>query len=359
MTLPRWDSVAALYALTNSMMLTPCWPRAGPTGGAGVAAPAWICSLMKPETFFFLGGIAGVLFLWCGPTPWAMTRLQRPRTDVVRSDLGDLVERQLDRGLPAEDRDQHLELLRLGVDLGDRGRQGLERTLHDGDGLADLEVDDLDVGGLLGAGLAGGGRLFLGLEVGGEHGEDLVEAQRHRLVGVADEAGDTRGVAHGAPALVGEVHADQDVAGHPDATDQLALAVLDLGDLLHGDLHLEDVGLHVEAGHARLEVGLHAVLVARVGVDDVPVTLLAAQGVLELLDRVGGLGRLSGLGRLGRLGGRGSLGGLNSLGGLGDDVAGLRRSRLLDGGLDDVDVSTALARRLGAPLVGHAGDLLP
>src|SRR6476660_649943 len=63
MTLPRWASVAALYALTNSMMLTPCWPRAGPTGGAGVAAPAWICSLMKPETFFFLGGIAVGPFL--------------------------------------------------------------------------------------------------------------------------------------------------------------------------------------------------------------------------------------------------------------------------------------------------------
>ena len=28
------------------MMLTPFWPRAGPTGGAGVALPAGICSLM-------------------------------------------------------------------------------------------------------------------------------------------------------------------------------------------------------------------------------------------------------------------------------------------------------------------------
>ena len=37
---PRMDSVSALYALTNSMMFTPCWPSAGPTGGAGVAWPA-------------------------------------------------------------------------------------------------------------------------------------------------------------------------------------------------------------------------------------------------------------------------------------------------------------------------------
>jgi len=32
MTLPRWDSVAALYCLQKSMMLTPCGPRAVPTG---------------------------------------------------------------------------------------------------------------------------------------------------------------------------------------------------------------------------------------------------------------------------------------------------------------------------------------
>ena len=90
--------------------------------------------------------------------------------------------------------------------------------VHDGDGLADLEVDD---GGLAwlargGAGPAAAGR-GRALEVGrGQHGEDLVEAQRHRLVGVADEAGDARGVADGAPGLVGEVHPDQHVAGHPD-----------------------------------------------------------------------------------------------------------------------------------------------
>src|SRR5262252_8083028 len=59
MTLPRWDSVAALYCLQKSMMLTPCGPRAVPTGGAGVAAPAWSCTLTS-AAIFFLGGIA-----WC------------------------------------------------------------------------------------------------------------------------------------------------------------------------------------------------------------------------------------------------------------------------------------------------------
>ena len=36
-TVPRCDSVAALYILQKSMMLMPCGPSAVPTGGAGVA----------------------------------------------------------------------------------------------------------------------------------------------------------------------------------------------------------------------------------------------------------------------------------------------------------------------------------
>jgi hypothetical protein len=55
MTWPRCDSVAWLYARQNSIMLTPCWPRAGPTGGAGVAAPALICNLITAVSFFFGG----------------------------------------------------------------------------------------------------------------------------------------------------------------------------------------------------------------------------------------------------------------------------------------------------------------
>src|SRR5439155_7053338 len=99
-TRPRWASVRALNCLQNSMMLTPCWPSAGPTGGAGVAAPALICSLMRPATFLDLGGMLPFLAL-------------------LALDLRDLRERQLDRGLPAEDRDQHLQALGLGVDLVD------------------------------------------------------------------------------------------------------------------------------------------------------------------------------------------------------------------------------------------------
>ncbi len=51
MIVPASAWVRALNALQNSMMLTPCWPRAGPTGGAGLAAPAGIWSLISVRTF--------------------------------------------------------------------------------------------------------------------------------------------------------------------------------------------------------------------------------------------------------------------------------------------------------------------
>src|SRR3954467_11003081 len=157
MTLPRCDSVAALYALQNSMMLTPCWPSAGPTGGAGVAAPALIWSLMTAVNRF-LGGMSS--FFSAGQL-W-------PRTG---SDLRDLVERQLDGRLAAEDGHQHLQLLLLGVDLVDGGGEGREGAVHDGDRLADLEVHDGDRSrDGPGGGLAAGGTR--GLRRGGGH-QDL------------------------------------------------------------------------------------------------------------------------------------------------------------------------------------------
>src|SRR5664280_1438912 len=138
MTLPRWPSVCALYALQNSMMFTPCWPSAGPIGGAGVAWPALICSLIRAEIFLFLGGMSGSFFsrvvrrprrrVW----PRRAPRPARAARGILGSELRHVAERQLDGGLPTEDRDEHLELLRVGVDLGDRCRQGLEGAFHHG-----------------------------------------------------------------------------------------------------------------------------------------------------------------------------------------------------------------------------------
>src|SRR5690606_4395303 len=63
---PRCDSVWALYALQNSMMFRPCWPSAGPTGGAGVACPAGSCSV-NVVTSFLRGGMFLVLSLMGAP----------------------------------------------------------------------------------------------------------------------------------------------------------------------------------------------------------------------------------------------------------------------------------------------------
>src|SRR6185312_3769908 len=47
-----WPCVRALNSLQKAMMLIPWGPRAVPTGGAGFALPAGICSLTNPATFF-------------------------------------------------------------------------------------------------------------------------------------------------------------------------------------------------------------------------------------------------------------------------------------------------------------------
>src|SRR5579884_2940609 len=74
------------------MMLTPCCPSAGPTGGAGVAFPAGSCNLTTATTFFM-----------------------RPPERLL--DLLHLGEIQLHGRLPAEDRHQDPDLLLLREDL--------------------------------------------------------------------------------------------------------------------------------------------------------------------------------------------------------------------------------------------------
>src|SRR5205807_2627328 len=54
-TVPVSLCVCALKALQNSMMLIPCCPSAGPTGGAGLACPAFACSLIVVRTFLAIG----------------------------------------------------------------------------------------------------------------------------------------------------------------------------------------------------------------------------------------------------------------------------------------------------------------
>src|SRR5262245_22402704 len=110
---PSSLAVLALNALQKSMMLTPAWPRAGPTGGAGVAFPAGIWSLTSPTTFFI-----------CEPRPLEFLDLQ---------------EVQLDRRRPAEDRDHHLQGVAVEVDLVHHPLEVRERPVDDPDAFAALE----------------------------------------------------------------------------------------------------------------------------------------------------------------------------------------------------------------------------
>src|SRR5436305_6325710 len=150
---PDCDAVRALKFFTKSMMLTPAWPSAGPTGGAGVAAPAGICSFTIPMTFFAINYPLGA----------------------PKSDLLHLREVQLDRRLPAEDRDHDLQGVAVEVDLVHRAREVVEGAVGDAHLLRLLEHV-----------------LRLRLLLGGDHLlEDLVDLQlrqRRRLLAGADEA---------------------------------------------------------------------------------------------------------------------------------------------------------------------------
>src|SRR5207237_7872191 len=130
--------VCALNALQNSMMLTPCWPSAGPTGGAGFACPPGICSLMSVRTFL-----------------------------AMSVQLLHLVERQLHRDLALEDVDEHLQLLLVRVDVDDLAVEVRERPRGYLHRLAQRELD-------LGAGGRAVGR------AGGEDPVDLGRRERPR-----------------------------------------------------------------------------------------------------------------------------------------------------------------------------------
>src|SRR5919197_2539875 len=100
-TLPACACVAALYCLQNSMMFTAWGPSAVPTGGAGVAWPAVSSILRTAVTLRRRLGWGGILAS-LAPRRFSMS---------LSLQLLHLVERQLDRGLAAEDRHQHLDLL--------------------------------------------------------------------------------------------------------------------------------------------------------------------------------------------------------------------------------------------------------
>src|SRR6058998_1046089 len=108
------------------MMLTPCWPSAGPTGGAGLAWPPGICSLMSVRTFL------------------AIIHLRPSQAEAwhgISVKFLYLIEGQLHGNLAFEDVDEHLELLLVRVDVDDLAVEVRERARCDLDGLAERVLD--------------------------------------------------------------------------------------------------------------------------------------------------------------------------------------------------------------------------
>src|SRR5688572_16695620 len=118
------------------MMATPWGPSAVPTGGAGVAWPAGIWIFTTARTFF-LAMDSTCLREWDGDGTACQSAAARRHWD-HRLELGDLRELELDRGLAAEDVDQHLELQLVLVDLDDLAREVGEGPLSYPDRLAHL-----------------------------------------------------------------------------------------------------------------------------------------------------------------------------------------------------------------------------
>src|SRR6266511_4532725 len=209
MTCPIWAWVASLYCRQNSMMFTPCWPRAVPTGGAGVACPARIWSLTMAETFLRLrpGGVPFGIDLH-------LLRFQRPcrtsRSVGLGSGLRHLVEGQLDRRFAVEDVHQDLQLGLFDIDLRDGALEVGERASNDPDHVTLLPLQAV-LGLLLG--------LFLDRQ-------DLLDftAGQWRGLGARSarhEAGHPGRVAHHVPRVVVVHHLDEQVAGKHLSLDHL------------------------------------------------------------------------------------------------------------------------------------------
>src|SRR5208337_2907609 len=103
MIMPGWSLVLALNSLQNAMMLTPCCPNAGPTGGAGLACPAGICNLIIPVIFFAITKLSVLI----GNSRAQEEPVQKPLQSTHSLSLFHLPVFQFDRRIAPENVDGH------------------------------------------------------------------------------------------------------------------------------------------------------------------------------------------------------------------------------------------------------------
>src|SRR5437762_915915 len=121
---PACFCVAALNSLQNAMMFTPRGPRAVPTGGAGLACPAGICSL-----------------IWATISLAILERVCSRDLGADGSAAFDLPIFQFHRRGATKNSDRNAQLATLRIDLFNDTGLILERTVGDLHGFANFEAD--------------------------------------------------------------------------------------------------------------------------------------------------------------------------------------------------------------------------
>src|SRR5215470_4607122 len=207
--------VRALNCLQNSMMLICAWPSAGPTGGAGVALPAAICSFTEPVTFFAIDPSQDCRLPMDGST-YAPSPIGNQQSKILGDNLLHLPELQLDGCRSSENRDHHLQSLAVFVDLVHHTRKAGKRAFGYAHALVLLELD-----------------LELGLVLGLAHAiHDVLHfffRERRGLLSRADESSDARRGLHDVPDVVVHVHFNQHIAGIEHAFAGVLLAAPNFG----------------------------------------------------------------------------------------------------------------------------------
>src|ERR1700733_13097125 len=233
--------VRALNCLQNSMILTWAWPRAGPTGGAGVALPASICSFTWVCTFL-TGGIA-ITFL---------------------NYLFYLAKLEFYRGRAAKNGDHHLQGFAVFVHLVDHAVEVGERPIGDADRFVLLKLDLHP-------------RLICGNIGAEEDRTHLLLTERNRLVSRAQKPCHPRRILHHVPEIVVQIHLYQHITGEKDPFDGAFLPVEDLGDRFGRDHHPANPVLQSKGFHSSLDRLLHFALKPRVRVNDVPLETIVCR----------------------------------------------------------------------------------